>query len=160
MEELTAEKLTKEGYLALLKTMQVIRFFEEEVEELFRRGIMPGRPHSYRGQEACAVGVCSVLEDRDLVLSYHRGDGHMIAKGLDLYRVLAELLGRRDGYSKGKGGKMHIACPERGFLGTNTVVAASVPIAVGAALAARMRKSGQVAVSFFGDGAVNQGAWH
>ncbi len=152
--------MTKEKYLGLFRTMQIIRFFEEEVEELFRRGVMPGRPHSYRGQEACAVGVCSVLEDRDLVLSYHRGDGHMIAKGLDLYKILAELLGRQDGYSKGKGGKMHIADPAKGFLGTNTVVAASVPIAVGAALAAQMRNSGQVVISFFGDGAANQGAWH
>lgn len=152
--------LTKDGYLALLQAMQTIRVFEEQVEELFRRAIMPGRPHSYRGQEACAVGVCSVLEAHDLVLSYHRGDGHMIARGLDLYTILAELLGRRDGYSKGKGGPMHMADPEKGFLGTNTVVGASVPIAAGAALAAQMRKSGQVVVSFSGEGAANQGAWH
>lgn len=144
----------------LLKKMLQIRLFEERVNKLYGDGLMPGNQHSYRGEEAVAVGVCSSLEPADLIASYHRGNGHMIAKGLDIYRLFAEFLGKEDGYSRGRGGKMHIVVLEKGFLGTNGIVGATVPIACGAAFAAQVRKSGQVAVSFMGDGAVNQGAVH
>ena len=116
--------------------------------------------HSYRGQEAIAVGVCSALRSTDLVASYHRGTGHLIAKGADLYLLLCECMGRADGYSKGRGGKMHMGDMGLGFLGNTGTVGGTVPTATGAALAAKVRGSDEVVVSFFGDGAANQGVVH
>ena len=144
----------------MLKQMILIRAFEEKLDELFQRKAMFGSTHSYRGQEAVAVGVCTALEQTDLIASYHRGTGHLIAKGADLYKLLCECMGRTDGYSQGRGGKMHMGDMSFGFLGNTGTVGATVPTATGAALAARIRGSKEVVVSFFGDGAANQGVVH
>src|ERR1044071_579806 len=144
----------------MLRQMVLLRAFEEKLEELFQRKAMFGSTHSYRGQEAIAVGVCAALEPTDLIASYHRGTGHLIAKGADLYTLLCECMGRADGYSKGRGGKMHMGDMGFGFLGNTGTVGGTVPTATGAALAAKIRGSKEIAVSFFGDGAVNQGVVH
>ena len=144
----------------MLRTMLRVRSFEEKLNELYQNKVMFGSPHSYRGQEAIAVGVCSALEANDLIASYHRGTGHLVAKGADLYRLMCECLGRLDGYSKGRGGKMHMGDLSFGFLGNTGTVGATVPVATGAALAAKIRGSTEVAVSFMGDGAMNQGVVH
>jgi pyruvate dehydrogenase E1 component alpha subunit len=137
-----------------------IRRFEEKVSELFAAGRIPGFVHVYIGEEAVAVGACSVLRKNDYITSTHRGHGHCIAKGGDLKSMMAELFGRRTGYCKGKGGSMHIADIDLGILGANGIVAAGIPIAVGAALSAKLRGSDQVALSFFGDGASNRSTFH
>ena len=144
----------------ILRQMILLRAFEEKLEELYQRKAMFGSTHSYRGQEAIAVGVCSALRRTDLVASYHRGTGHLIAKGADLYLLLCECMGRADGYSKGRGGKMHMGDMGFGFLGNTGTVGGTVPTATGAALAAMVRGSDEVVVSFFGDGAANQGVVH
>ena len=144
----------------VLRTMIKLRAFEEKLEELYQKREMYGSTHSYRGQEAVAVGVCSALEPKDLIASYHRGTGHIIAKGADLYRLMCECVGRLDGYSKGRGGKMHMGDLSFGFLGNTGTVGATVPFATGAALAAQIRGSKEVVVSFLGDGAMNQGVVH
>jgi pyruvate dehydrogenase E1 component alpha subunit len=144
----------------MLRTMIKLRAFEEKLEELYQKRTMYGSTHSYRGQEAVAVGVCSALEPTDLIASYHRGTGHLIAKGADLYRLMCECMGRLDGYSKGRGGKMHMGDMSFGFLGNTGTVGATVPFATGAALAAQIRGSKEVVVSFLGDGAMNQGVVH
>ncbi len=144
----------------MLRTMLMVRAFEEKLNDLYQRKVMFGSPHSYRGQEAIAAGVCAALAPGDLVASYHRGTGHLVAKGADLYKLLCECIGRRDGYSLGRGGKMHMGDMSFGFLGNTGTVGATVPIATGAALAAKIRGSGEVAVSFMGDGAMNQGVVH
>ena len=144
----------------VLRTMIKLRAFEEKLEELYQKREMYGSTHSYRGQEAVAVGVCSALEPKDLIASYHRGTGHIIAKGADLYRLMCECVGRLDGYSKGRGGKMHMGDLSFGFLGNTGTVGGTVPFATGAALAAQIRGSKEVAVSFLGDGAMNQGVVH
>lgn len=144
----------------MLRMMIKVRAFEEKLEELYQRKAMFGSTHSYRGQEAIAVGVCSALQPMDLIASYHRGTGHLIAKGADLYKLLCECMGRADGYSQGRGGKMHMGDMSFGFLGNTGTVGATVPTATGAALAAKIRGSKEVAVSFFGDGAANQGVVH
>ena len=144
----------------MLRTMMKVRAFEEKLDELYQKRAMFGSTHSYRGQEAIAVGVCSALQPDDLMASYHRGTGHMIAKGADLYRLMCECLGRLDGYSKGRGGKMHIGDLSFGFIGNTGTVGATVPVATGAALAAKLRGSKEVTVSFLGDGAMNQGVVH
>ena len=144
----------------MLRMMIKLRAFEEKLEELYQKKAMFGSTHSYRGQEAIAVGVCAALETRDLIASYHRGTGHLIAKGADLYRLMCECLGRLDGYSKGRGGKMHMGELSFGFIGNTGTVGATVPVATGAALAAKLRGSGEVVVSFLGDGAMNQGVVH
>jgi pyruvate dehydrogenase E1 component alpha subunit len=143
--------------LELYRRMLLIRHFEEQVNELYRSGKMPGLAHLYIGEEAVAVGVCAALNDDDYMTSTHRGHGHCIAKGAELDRMFAELLGKEAGYCHGKGGSMHIADTERGNLGANAIVAGSAGIATGAALSAKKRGSGQVAVCFFGDGALGQG---
>jgi pyruvate dehydrogenase E1 component alpha subunit len=140
--------------------MVLVRAFEEKLEELYQRKAMFGSTHSYRGQEAIAVGVCSALAPTDVISSYHRGTGHLIAKGADVYKLLCECMGRADGYSQGRGGKMHMGDLSFGFLGNTGTVGGTVPTATGAALAAKIRKSNEIAVSFFGDGAVNQGVVH
>ena len=145
---------------SMLRQMILVRAFEEKLEELYQRKAMFGSTHSYRGQEAIAVGVCSALQSTDLIASYHRGTGHLLAKGADLYLLLCECMGRADGYSKGRGGKMHMGDMGFGFLGNTGTVGGTVPTATGAALGAKVRGSNEVVVSFFGDGAANQGVVH
>jgi acetoin:2,6-dichlorophenolindophenol oxidoreductase subunit alpha len=145
---------------AMLRQMILLRAFEEKLEELYQKQAMFGSTHSYRGQEAIAVGVCAALKPQDLIASYHRGTGHIIAKGADLYKLFCECMGRSDGYSQGRGGKMHMGDMGFGFLGNTGTVGATVPTATGAALSAKIRGSNEVVVSFFGDGAVNQGVVH
>ena len=144
----------------MLEMMIKIRAFEEKLEELYQKKAMFGSTHSYRGQEAIAAGVCSALESTDLFASYHRGTGHLVAKGADLYLLMCEVMGRADGYSKGRGGKMHMGDLSFGFIGNTGTVGATVPIATGSALAAMLRGSKEVVVSFLGDGAMNQGVVH
>src|SRR5215469_11505633 len=141
----------------LYRRMLLIRHFEERVDELYRAAKMPGLAHLYIGEEAVAVGVCTALRDDDYITSTHRGHGHCLAKGASVDRMFAELLGKEAGYCRGKGGSMHIADQERGNLGANAIVGGSAGIATGAAMSASRRGSGQVAVCFFGDGALGQG---
>lgn len=138
-------------------SMQRIRRFEETAEELYKRGIVVGLLHLYIGEEAIATGACIALKGDDYITSTHRGHGHLIAKGGDLKKLLAELCGRATGYCRGKGGSMHAADVSLGILGANGIVGGGFGIATGAALSAKKRKTGQVAVCFFGDGAANQG---
>jgi len=151
---------TVEVRKAIHRTMVKIRRFEERAVELFMAQELPGFLHSYLGQEAVAAGACACLREDDYITSTHRGHGHIIAKGLRLDHMMAELFAKTTGYCKGKGGSMHITDFSQGVLGANGIVAAGVPIATGAALSAQMRKSGQVVVCFFGDGASNQGAFY
>jgi len=137
--------------------MRRIRRFEETAQELYRRGTVVGLLHLYIGEEAVATGVCLALHDDDYITSTHRGHGHLIAKGGDTKRLLAELCGRATGYCQGKGGSMHAADLGLGVLGANGVVGGGFGIATGAALSAKQRRSGQVVACFFGDGAANQG---
>ena len=143
-----------------LTTMWQIRRFEEAVDDLFARGLMHGTMHLSIGQEASATGTCSALRDDDAITSTHRGHGHCIAKGADLERMMAELLAKETGYCRGRGGSMHIADVATGNLGANGIVAGGIPIAAGAGLADRLRGLDRVVVSFFGDGAANEGAFH
>jgi TPP-dependent pyruvate/acetoin dehydrogenase alpha subunit len=144
----------------VLATMWMIRRFEEAVDELFARGLLYGTMHLSIGQEASATGACLALRDDDVITSTHRGHGHCIAKGADLGRMMAELLARDTGYCRGRGGSMHIADVTKGNLGANGIVAGGIPIAVGAALALKMQGTDRVALSFFGDGATSEGAFH
>lgn len=146
--------------IEMLRTMQRIRAFESRIQTLFADGEMPGFVHLYIGEEAIASGVCQALDDDDYVTSTHRGHGHCIAKGHEFDRMMAELYGKATGYCGGKGGSMHIASPELGNLGANGIVGAGIPIGVGAALSSHLRGGDEVAVSFFGDGATAQGAFH
>ena len=146
--------------LELYRTMLAIRLFEQRVSREFRTGEVPGFVHMYVGEEAVAAGVCANLDDRDYITSTHRGHGHCIAKGCDLRSMMAEIYGREDGLCKGRGGSMHIADFSRGMLGANAIVGGGIALATGAALAAQVRGSGEVAVAFFGDGAANQGVLH
>ncbi len=141
----------------LYRTLVLIRDFEEKVRELRQSGVMQGSVHLYVGQEAVATGVCARLNTDDYVASTHRGHGHCIAKGVDVARMMAELYGRATGTNRGKGGSMHIADTSVGMLGATGVVGSGMPLALGAALAAKQRHSQQVAVAFFGDGAMGQG---
>jgi TPP-dependent pyruvate/acetoin dehydrogenase alpha subunit len=141
----------------MYRRMQMIRLFEEQVNELYTRALMPGLAHLYVGEEAVAVGVCEALRVEDYITSTHRGHGHCVAKGASPDRMFAELLGKEAGYCKGKGGSMHIADPATGNLGANAIVGGSAGIATGAAFSAKYLKSGQVAVCFFGEGALGQG---
>jgi TPP-dependent pyruvate/acetoin dehydrogenase alpha subunit len=145
---------------ALYTTMVRIRAFEERVGRRFRDGDVHGFVHVSIGQEAVAAGACAALERDDWITTTHRGHGHCIAKGADPTGMFAELFGRADGICHGKGGSMHIADPRLGILGANGIVGAGIPLAVGAALTARIRRTGAVAVAFFGDGAVHSGAFH
>ncbi len=144
-------------FLGAYRQMMRIRVFEEHANELYLSAKMPGLTHMYSGEEAVAVGVCEALEPADLITSTHRGHGHCIAKGAVYDRMFAELLGKRDGYCRGKGGSMHIADQENGNLGANAIVGGSAGIATGAALSAQMRGSDQVVACFFGEGALGQG---
>jgi TPP-dependent pyruvate/acetoin dehydrogenase alpha subunit len=149
-----------EEYIAYYRTMVTIRQFETLAGEMFADGKIPGFIHLSIGQEASAVGVCSCLRDDDYLTTTHRGHGHMIAKGADPKKMVAELFGKKTGYCKGKGGSMHIADFSIGILGANGVVAGGLPIIAGAGFSIKMRKTDQVAVCFFGDGASNRGPVH
>ena len=151
---------SKDFLLNLYKTMARIRNFELMAEKLFLEGELPGFIHLYIGEESIATGVIANLRKDDFITSTHRGHGHMIAKGADINRMMAELYGRTTGCCKGKGGSMHIADFSIGVLGANGVVGGGLPIAVGAGLGVKMKKTDQVAVAFFGDGASNTGAFH
>ena len=153
-------EIPRETLIRMLELMLKIRHFENRVKELFAAGEMPGFVHLYLGQEAIAAGVCATLNRDDYITSTHRGHGHIIAKGADMKYMMAELYGKATGYNKGKGGSQHIAWPGLGILGANGIVSGGIPIATGAAMSAKLRKSGQVAVAFFGDGASNEGAFH
>ncbi|HEY2986812.1 MAG TPA: thiamine pyrophosphate-dependent dehydrogenase E1 component subunit alpha [Candidatus Binatia bacterium] len=147
----------RDEWLRFYRQMLKIRLFEEQVNDLYRSAKMPGLAHLYIGQEAVAVGVCEALRADDYITSTHRGHGHCLAKGAAVNKMFAELLGKVDGYCRGKGGSMHIADQERGNLGANAIVGGSTGIATGAAMSARLRGSDQVAVCFFGEGALGQG---
>ena len=153
----TEPRMELEQHLHMFRQMAKIRAFEEQVNELYKSAKMPGLAHLYVGEEAVAVGVCEALRRDDLITSTHRGHGHCLAKGAAVNRMFAELLGKEAGYCRGKGGSMHIADPETGNLGANAIVGGSAGIATGAALSAKMRGTDQVAVCFFGDGALGQG---
>ena len=144
----------------MLRRMQLIRAFDSLLPDLYTRQLIRGSSHAAIGQEAVAVGACAALTTEDYITSTHRGHGHTIAKGGDVKRMMAELLGRQDGYCRGKGGSMHIADFSIGMLGANGIVGGGFGLAGGAALSAQLRGSGQVALCFFGDGAFNQGAFH
>jgi acetoin:2,6-dichlorophenolindophenol oxidoreductase subunit alpha len=144
----------------LYRTMLRIRRFEERIQALSKRGKLPGFLHLYVGEEAVATGACAALGPGDWLTSTHRGHGHAIARGASLRRMMAELFGRIDGYSRAKGGSMHIADMDLGMLGANGIVGAGLPIATGAALAERLRGSDGVVLCFFGDGAANIGVFH
>ena len=153
----TYSEIEAEQWLRMYRRMLMIRVFEEQVNDLYTRALMPGLAHLYIGEEAVAVGVCEALRQTDYITSTHRGHGHCLAKGAALDRMFAELLGKEAGYCKGKGGSMHIADPDTGNLGANAIVGGSAGIATGAAFSARRLKTDQVSVCFFGDGALGQG---
>jgi pyruvate dehydrogenase E1 component alpha subunit len=151
---------THDTILDLYTRMLRIRRFEETVGKLFAQGQLPGFVHLYVGEEAVGVGVCCALRDDDYITSTHRGHGHVIAKGGNFDRMMAELFAKSTGYCKGKGGSMHIADFEIGMLGACGIVGGGIPVATGAALSAKTRGTDQVAVAFFGDGAANEGSFH
>ncbi len=153
-------KFTPEKLIDMLIKMYKIRFFEEKVDYLFALGLVHGTMHLSIGQEAVAVGAISTLKPDDYILSTHRGHGHCIAKGADINLMMAEFLGKETGYCRGRGGSMHIADVEKGNLGATGVVGGGIPIASGVGLSIKMRKTGQVVLCFFGEGAANQGAFH
>jgi TPP-dependent pyruvate/acetoin dehydrogenase alpha subunit len=153
-------EVQQETLLEMYRRMIRIREFELAAMDLFKRGQVKGTVHPYIGQEASGVGVCMALRRDDLVAGTHRSHGHNIAKGADSRRMMAEILGKETGYCKGRGGSMHIAAFETGSLGALSVVGAGIPLAVGAALAFKMRGEDRVAVPFSGDGASNTGNWH
>src|SRR6266576_678809 len=150
-------RLELEQNLHMYRQMAKIRAFEEQVNELYLSAKMHGLAHLYIGEEAVAVGICSALRRDDYITSTHRGHGHCLAKGATVDRMFAELLGKEAGYCRGKGGSMHIADQDSGNLGANAIVGGSAGIATGAAMSAKMRGTDQVAVCFFGDGALGQG---
>lgn len=155
MKELTSEILND-----LYECMVRIRLFEENAGKLQENGKIPGALHMYVGEEAIAAGVMAHLSDQDQITSTHRGHGHLVAKGGEMDKMYAELFGKATGYNKGKGGSMHISNLEVGMLGANGIVGAGPPIAVGAAFTNKFRKTDNVAIAFFGDGASNEGAFH
>jgi acetoin:2,6-dichlorophenolindophenol oxidoreductase subunit alpha len=146
-----------ERWIRMYRRMLTIRLFEEQVNELYTRALMPGLAHLYIGEEAVAVGICEALRPDDYITSTHRGHGHCLAKGASPDRMFAELLGKEAGYCRGKGGSMHIADPATGNLGANAIVAGSAGIATGAAFSSKYLRTNQVSVCFFGEGALGQG---
>jgi pyruvate dehydrogenase E1 component alpha subunit len=146
-----------EQWIRMYRRMVMIRLFEEQVNDLYTRALMPGLAHLYIGEEAVAVGICEALRPTDYVTSTHRGHGHCLAKGASPDRMFAELLGKEAGYCRGKGGSMHIADPATGNLGANAIVGGSTGIATGAALSSKRLGKDDVAVCFFGEGALGQG---
>ena len=153
-------QIGKERMLALYRQMLEIRRCEEELARAHQRGLVPGACHTYVGEEAIATGVCAHLRETDTVLSTHRGHGHALAKGVPPRELVAELFGKVTGCSHGRGGSMHIFKPEVGMLGTSGIVGPSILMAAGAGYTYMLKQSGQVSVAFFGDGAVNNGAFH
>lgn len=153
-------QLRREQLLWMYERMKLIREFEEQLKWLVETGVPVGAVHYYTGQEACAVGVCAALEPTDWIASTHRGHGHCIAKGVEVHRMMAELYGKSTGTNRGKGGSMHITDVRVGMLGVNPIVGMGATHAVGAALSAKVRKTQQVAASFFGEGAASIGAVH
>jgi 2-oxoisovalerate dehydrogenase E1 component len=160
ISSVTTADASTDVLLHLFTTMLRIRRFEEKATELFKKGVIKGTAHSYAGEEAIAAGTCAHLNRDDYVGSYHRGHGHCIAKGAQVDRMMAELMGKATGYCSGLGGSMHIADLELNILGANGIVGATMPLGAGAALAAKLRGTKQVAVAFFGDGGANQGVFH
>ncbi|ASS89298.1 MULTISPECIES: thiamine pyrophosphate-dependent dehydrogenase E1 component subunit alpha [Aeribacillus] len=156
----TSTPITQEKAKWIFQKMHEIRQFEDKVHEIFSKGVLPGFVHLYAGEEAVAVGICAHLDDKDYITSTHRGHGHCIAKGCDLNGMMSEIYGKATGLCNGKGGSMHIADVEKGMLGANGIVGGGFPLAVGAGLTAKLKKSGAVAVCFFGDGANNHGTFH
>ena len=152
--------MNKDKMIEMYRKMLEIRLFEEKVFELYGQNLVPGTIHLYTGEEAVAVGVCANLRKDDYIVSTHRGHGHCIAKGARLDRTMAEILGKKTGYCKGKGGSMHIADFNIGMLGATAVVGAGIPIATGAGLSIKLRGTDRVTACFFGDGASNQGTFH
>jgi pyruvate dehydrogenase E1 component alpha subunit len=157
---MTEKSLKITDHFGIYHRMMLIRRFEERVNELYMKGLIPSTLHLYIGQEAVAVGVCANLNDSDYMLSTHRPHGHAIAKGVSIKSIMAELYGKADGCCKGKGGSMHVGDINVGMFPAIAIVGGNVPIAAGAALAQKMQKNGGVTVCFFGDGATNEGAWH
>jgi acetoin:2,6-dichlorophenolindophenol oxidoreductase subunit alpha len=149
--------LSTEKLLRFFSQMTAIRLFEERVNDLYTRALMPGLAHLYIGEEAVAVGICEALRQDDYITSTHRGHGHCLAKGAAPNLMFAELLGKEAGYCRGKGGSMHIADPATGNLGANAIVGGSAGLATGAAFAAKQLGNGRVCVCFFGEGALGQG---
>lgn len=152
--------IDKDRLIDIYQKMVRIREFEERVFKEFKNGKIPGSLHLYSGEEACAVGACAALKSDDYITSTHRGHGHLIAKGGRTDKMFAELLGKKTGCNKGKGGSMHIADPDINDLGANGIVGGGIPIAGGAALAAKMKGTGQVVICFLGDGATNTTRFH
>jgi TPP-dependent pyruvate/acetoin dehydrogenase alpha subunit len=155
-----ASALPKEQLLSMYRMMVTIRRFEETIRDLFFQGQIPGFVHVSIGEEAVPTGVCAALSDKDYITTTHRGHGHMLAKGGKPKQMMAELFGKKTGYCKGKGGSMHIVSYDLGILGANGIVGGGIPIATGAALASSFRGNDAVAISFFGDGASNEGTFH
>lgn len=151
-------QLTADQLLHAYRVMRTIRVFEERLHVEFATGEIPGFVHLYAGEEASAAGVMAHLRDDDCIASNHRGHGHCIAKGVDVYGMMSEIYGKKTGVCQGKGGSMHIADFEKGMLGANGIVGAGAPLVVGAALAAKLKGTDGVAVVFFGDGGSNEGA--
>jgi len=154
------DAVDREQWIQIYQQMSQIRAFEDQANQLYLSAKMPGLTHMYSGQEAVAVGVCEALERDDYITSTHRGHGHCLAKGAQFKPMFAELLGKVDGYCRGKGGSMHIADQDSGNLGANAIVGGSAGIATGAAMSAKMRGTDQVAVCFFGEGALGQGLFY
>jgi len=146
--------------IELYRKMITIRLFEEKIVDMYARGLVPGLAHLYVGEEAVATGVCANLRKEDYITSTHRGHGHVIAKGANPKFMMAELFGKKTGYCKGKGGSMHIADVDIGILGANGIAGGGLPLAIGAGLSAKMRKTDQVTACFFGDGSSNNGTFH
>jgi 2-oxoisovalerate dehydrogenase E1 component len=153
-------RLSSEQICLLFRTMQVIRQTEEELARCHQRGLIHGACHTYVGEEAIAAGVCAHLNPKDVVFSTHRGHGHALAKGMPPKELMAELFGRRAGCSRGRGGSMHLFSPEIGMMGTSGIVGPCILQACGGGYSSKLLKNGTVAVAFFGDGAVNNGAFH
>lgn len=152
--------MDQDRLIAAYRQMSLIRAFETRLNQLFLEGAIAGTTHLCLGQEACAVGVCAALGPEDVLFSNHRGHGHLLARGADPGRLLAEICGSPRGYSGGRGGSQHIAIKELGFLGTHGITGGAIPLATGAALHKKLRREPGVAVVFFGDGALGQGVWH
>src|SRR5438093_3272930 len=160
---MTAERqatLTHEQLRFIYERMTLTREFEERLKKLVDTGLPVGAVHYYSGEEAVAVGVCAALQPTDWIASTHRGHGHCIAKGVDVGPMMAELFGKEGGTNRGKGGSMHITDLSKGMLGVNPILGMGAPHAVGAAITARVRKTGQIVATFFGDGAASIGAVH
>lgn len=153
-------KYNADQLMSFYETMFKMRRFEEETFEFYKKGMMAGLAHLYMGEEAVATGVCAALKDNDYIGSTHRGHGHLVARGADISKMMAEILGKKTGYSNGKGGSMHIMAMDKGILGANGIVGGEIPIATGAAYTAKYKKTDQVAVSFMGDSATNEGTFH